>query len=84
MCLKPFLPDAEQQVDNELVEFFVWQSLLGQFGPVEVHRLDLFRALFGELQRDRLKRRVGRADFGQQRLNLPVLAELPAFSLKIR
>src|SRR5262245_10142552 len=71
------LSDAEQQIDHELVEFFVWQSLLRQFGPVEVHRLDLFRAFFGEFQRDRLERRVGRTDFGEQRLNLFILAELP-------
>src|SRR5262245_7634906 len=73
----PFSSDAEKQVDHELVEFFVWQSLLRQFSAVEIHRLDLFRALFSEFQRDGLERRSGRADFGQQRLDLPVFAELP-------
>src|SRR5262245_55332415 len=72
-----FLSDAEQQIDHQLVEFFIWQPLLRQLGPVEVHRFDLLRALLGELQRDRLERRVGRRDFGEQRLNLLVFAELP-------
>jgi hypothetical protein len=32
-----FLSDAEQQINHELIEFFVWQSLLRQLGPVEIH-----------------------------------------------